>query len=347
MLVKEISIQPSNTELYYAKNEIIDSIYLGGGTPSLLPEVALEKIFEVIHSHYKISEHAEITLEANPEDITSTTLEHWHSIGVNRLSIGIQSFADKDLAFMNRNHDQRISHEALDLVFASEIQNISGDLMFGLIGNSLADWQENLEKMVHYPFNHLSVYNLTIEEQTVFHHWQKKAKLNESSASLQEDQFKLASSFLSNAGFEHYEISNYAKSGFQAVHNTNYWKGVKYWGFGPSAHSYDGKRRSWNIANNARYIQQWQQDEVVIEHEELDPFDRLNEAIMLGIRTKWGIEKKIIMDLPEVISSQFNVQLKPFLESGKLIETNEAYLLSRDLWYLSDTVAADLFITKD
>lgn len=342
MLVKEI-----NTRKESASSDVIESIYLGGGTPSMLAKSDLSTIFEAINENYTVAEGAEITLEANPEDITSEIIQHWEAIGINRLSIGIQSFADKDLSFMNRNHDQGTSHKALELAFQSNINNISGDLMFGLIGNSLDDWSKNLERMVNYPFTHLSVYNLTIEEQTVFHHWQKESKINESASGLQEEQFKLATVFLNERGFDHYEISNYAKPGFQAVHNTNYWKGVKYLGFGPSAHSYDGIQRSWNITNNKKYIDQWKNGKVDREHETLDAFDRLNETIMLGIRTKWGIEKQLLSKLPEIIQSQFREQLFPFIEKGTILDQKNAYILPKEFWYLSDTIASDLFITKE
>ena len=232
-LIKEIELR--HKEL---SQSTLDSIYLGGGTPSLLTDEELASIMKKIVTYWQIDGSTEITLEANPEDITKEKLTSWYSIGVNRLSIGIQSFHEDDLKYMNRAHNADQSHHALSLINSSPFKAVSADLMFGLIDRSLDDWAANLDIMLSYDLDHLSIYNLTVEEQTVFANWKLKNKLQESTSELQYEQYMLAEQKLSASGYDHYEISNYAKPKRQAIHNTNYWNRKPYLGIGPSAHSY-------------------------------------------------------------------------------------------------------------
>lgn len=337
-------------ELYLRKHEIhdmsIQSIYFGGGTPSVLSFKELEEILETIRNNYDLSEQVEVTIEANPEDISFESLKQWKILGINRLSVGIQSFIDRDLIYMNRSHDAQQSKEALKLISNSEFENVSIDLMFGLINSELEEWKENLDMVKSYRITHLSVYNLTIEEQTVFANWKAKKSLLELPESYQEDQFKYASEHLKARGFEHYEISNYSLPGYQSIHNTNYWKRVTYLGFGPSAHSYKNQQRYWNESNNSKYLKMIDSDTFTQESESLDLYDIYNEMIMLGLRTSKGIEMKDILTLPKEIQTHFEAESKPLLKENILVKDQNNITLTKNNWYISDSVASQLFITK-
>ncbi len=325
----------------------IHSLYFGGGTPSLLTPEELTAIMTSVRKNYSLTRDAEITLEANPEDVSTQKLSAWSKLGINRLSIGIQSFSDKDLKFMNRAHNAAQSHEALRMINESEIHSVTADLMFGLIDGNLEDWKSNLDKIASYKLTHLSIYNLTIEEQTVFANWKLKNKLNEPLPQEQEEQFYYTSRYLSSLGYDHYEISNYAIPGNYAMHNTNYWKRIPYLGIGPSAHSFDGNKRSWNVSNNANYIKQYNSGSYQQNTELLDQSDHYNELVMLGLRTKWGINLHLIKKLHVGIQQHFERLSIPLVQSGILKITNDYATLTHSKWYLSDQIASDLFYIKE
>lgn len=337
-LIKEIELR--HNELPQAK---LESVYLGGGTPSLLTTEELSSVIDKISQFWQMDQHTEITLEANPEDITKDKLESWHSVGVNRLSIGIQSFHESDLKYMNRAHSADQSHEALTLIKASPIKAVTADLMFGLIDSTLDDWASNLDTMLLYDLDHLSIYNLTVEEQTVFAHWKLKQKLQEPTTELQYEQYKLADKMLSLSGYDHYEISNYAKPNRQAIHNTNYWNRKPYLGVGPSAHSYIGVTRSWNIANNAAYIKQIESDNFCPTAEVIKEAEWYNELIMLGLRTKKGIKKSDLDRLSKKLQLHFDKTVKPKINKSIILITEGHYRLNPDHWYVSDTISSELF----
>lgn len=339
-LIKEIHQRADQLKLH-----TIDSIYLGGGTPSLLDASSLNEILESVKTNFTIGKNPEITLEANPEDISESSLENWYVSGINRLSIGVQSFHDSDLVYMNRVHTAEQSNEALYAVKASPIQNVTVDLMFGLIDGDHPSWRDNLERIIAFDFPHLSIYNLTIEEQTVFANWKLKNKLSEMPGVLQKEQFELADLILSQNGYDHYEISNYCKDQQFAVHNTNYWRRIPYLGVGPSAHSFDGAVRTWNIANNAQYINFFEKGLSPTTSERLTDVDVYNELIMLGLRTKWGINLDQINMLSDSIQQHHYTESQKMLRADILIQDQNHQILSKDCWYMSDHYIAELFYT--
>ena len=339
-ICKEIEVRKS-----FLPNNQIGTIYFGGGTPSLLDFNELSEIFKTIRKHFRLADTSEITLECNPEDVSDQKLEQWWSLGINRLSIGIQSFLDKDLNLMNRAHNADQSHQALRLIKDSNFTNVTADLMFGLIDSNIDEWEQNLDIMCSYKIPHLSIYNLTIEEQTVFANWKMKNKLNVIPESLQEDQFHMARNKLASSGYEHYEISNYALPGFRALHNQNYWNRIPYLGIGPSAHSFYKNLRTSNIANNVLYVKAWETANDHFEAELLSDEDVYNEKIMLGLRRSEGIQ---VSDLffNENSRKHFEETADPFLKAGTLIKSKTHVQLHKDKWYLSDHVASSLFLTN-
>jgi len=322
----------------------VDTIYFGGGTPSLLTFSQIKSICEAISASFHISSGAEISLEANPEDVSADMLKSWFDLGINRLSVGIQSFLEKDLIRMNRAHTSEQSAQALRLIDESSFSNVTADLMFGLVDSTIDDWKSNLEKMLNYDLQHLSIYNLTIEEQTVYAHQAKKQRLSLPSDNRQNQQYLLAEQVLTDHGYEHYEISNYAKPGHRAAHNTAYWDRKPYIGFGPSAHSYYHESRHWNQANNQSYMTKEQNQNVSSRSEELSKSDIYNELIMLGLRRADGVDESKIGLLGATIMKKHAEQTNPLIGSGVLIRQNDRLKLDRGRWYLSDDISSSLFI---
>ena len=335
-----------NVRKSFLLKENIDSVYLGGGTPSILDEATLAKIFTALHNTFDIPDKIEITLECNPEDVTEDMIKAWCQLGINRLSIGIQSFDDEELKYMNRVHDSAQSIEALELIANSNFENYTADLMFGLVDSTIESWKTNLETMSTYNPPHLSIYNLTIEEQTVFANWKHAQKLEELSDDIQQEQFLLADEFLTQLGYEHYEVSNYAKPGFKALHNSNYWNRQPYLGLGPSAHSFRDHIRSWNVANNASYLKMCEGKEHFSSKEHLDYFDRYNEVVMLGLRRSAGIDPTSLIGLPSEIMDHFLEVTERWIKDGFLFKKNDRIKLKKEHWYICDKVSAELFISK-
>lgn len=329
---------------YELGQEQISTIYFGGGTPSLLDMEQLGRIFEAIHASHTVASQLEVTLEANPEDINSEILIAWSDIGINRLSLGIQSFLDQDLVSMNRIHTAAQSFTALDLIKEGPIQNVTADLMFGLVDSNLEDWTHNLQKMISFDLPHLSIYNLTIEEQTVYAHQLKKRHLNVPREELQEQQYLLAEQILTEHGYEHYEISNYAKPGHRAHHNTAYWDRVPYAGYGPSAHSFFNGQRTWNPSNNANYISMIEEGTIERTSEQLQIHDIYNEHIMLGLRRSTGVDEGQIRSLGEHIWTKHLDNISPLIANHTLVRTNTRLVLPKDKWYLSDHIVSELFM---
>lgn len=341
-ICKEIKTKPIPSSI----DTNIRTIYFGGGTPSILTIAQLEKIIDTLASEFNWSSDAEITIETNPEDINAKYLEKLHLLGFNRLSVGIQSFHEKDLESMNRNHDARTSHKALQLIQQSNFHNYSIDLMFGLIGSSIEEWKSNIDEAIQYNPTHISCYNLTIEEQTAYHHLLKKNEITPLDDGIQADQFKMATQLLGSHGYVHYEISNYAKPGYKAVHNTNYWNQIPYISYGPSGHSYDGHCRFWNISNNQSYIKALENGHAYISYDQLDESSSYNEIIMLGLRTAKGISKDKLSKQPLKIANYWNTKSSHLVAQGVLILEDGFYTLHKDWWYLSDDIAVKLFYTE-
>jgi oxygen-independent coproporphyrinogen-3 oxidase len=289
------------------KNQVIETIYFGGGTPSLLKTTDIEKLLQTIHATFHCTENLECTLEANPDDITLHQVEAWKSAGINRLSVGIQSFDSEDLLWMNRAHSADEGLNCIRIAQQGGIENISLDLIYGLPNMDNERWLKQIQQAIDLDVTHISAYCLTVEEKTALHQLVKKKQIQPASNEQQSEQFELLISALKNAGFEHYEISNFAKPGFISKHNSNYWKGIHYLGIGPSAHSFDGNSRTWNIANNQQYMRLINADEIAFEKEILSSKDQFNELLLTGLRTCWGVDMTALQkNLP--LSKEFETK---------------------------------------
>lgn len=335
-------------ELIHRKNELkgyqLESIYFGGGTPSLLSINQLHSLTTQIERHYNVCEAAEFTLEANPEDLTYDYCTALKALGVNRLSIGIQSFRSEDIDWMNRAHTISHALSALEHVNSIGFDSYTIDLMFGLIATNVRDWQNQLKDVLRYRPPHISCYNLTVEEQTVLAHKIRKEKLQLPPDEMQFRQFMTIHNTLTEAGYDHYEISNYALQGHHSLHNRNYWNRKKYLGIGPGAHSFDGQSRRWNIANNAFYIKSIETGHPLFEEERLSEDDVFNEKVMLGLRTKKGIHKSIFQTKAIQNNIEIQISLRDLLKQRILIESEEHYHLTVEKWYLTDHLASMLFV---
>lgn len=324
-------------------NETIETIYFGGGTPSLLTENQLQKIIETIYTHFQVTPNPEITLEANPDDISTMSVEAWVRQKVNRLSIGLQSFDEKVLTWMNRAHNVQQSLSCIPLAQQAGIQNSSIDLIYGLPDLTLEQWEKEIDTALQLGVQHISAYCLTIEEKTALASWIKKKKINQPSNEQQAAQFQLLQQKLKAAGFDHYEISNFALPNYISKHNSNYWKGEKYLGVGPSAHSYDVNYRSWNIANNAKYMQGIESKSPNYDFELLTPENRFNELILVGLRTKWGVN---LTQLKGILSTsiEFEQTLNTYLQKNWLTIQDQNICLTEQGKAWADKIAEDLFV---
>ncbi len=321
----------------------IKTVYFGGGTPSLLQHEDLARLLDTIHEYYLTDQLLELTLEANPEDLTSDKIRSLRLLGVNRLSIGIQSIHDKELNFMNRAHDSATAINALLLAQDAGIVNISVDLMFGLLNSTHAMWEENLRVITGLNIPHLSCYNLTIEEQTALSHWVKHKKVATQPEDYQHGQYYFADRFLSDLGYDHYEISNYALPGQRSIHNSQYWNGTNYLGIGPSAHSFINGHRSWNVSNNQLYLSQADQRNFIPSIEDLTISDTFNEMLMLRLRTAEGIRTTEMNRFPNAFKEHWSRVSQLMIDRKQLVITDERITLARAYWYMSDHLISELF----
>ncbi|MEZ5040347.1 MAG: radical SAM family heme chaperone HemW [Saprospiraceae bacterium] len=338
-LLQEIEMQKD-----YLQGQPIQSIYLGGGTPSLLTQHELERLFSRIYALHQVSETAEITLEANPDDLNRAALQALHQTPINRLSIGIQSFSEADLQFMNRAHNASEAEQCIDLALEAGFTSLTVDLIYGTPTMSDTQWAQNMQKVFDKGIPHISCYCLTVEPHTALDHLVKKGKAKPVEEDQAARQFEMLMKGARVAGYEHYEISNFAKPGHYARHNANYWLGEHYLGLGPSAHSFNGQTRQWNIANNSKYIQAIAKGELPFEEERLSSDQRYNEYIMTGLRTIWGCNLEKINAFGATYQAHFLQQAKPFLADGSLIEINHTYRLSDAGRLLADRIAMELFV---
>lgn len=326
----------------YLNNEPVDTIYLGGGTPSLLSETELNQILKQLFVQFNIAAHPEITLEANPDDISETVLQTWQQAGVNRLSIGVQSFFDEDLKWMNRAHQASQSFESLHRA-KKYFSNISIDLIYGLPELTDEKWAQNVSTAIDLQIPHLSCYALTVEPKTPLDKLIRQHKLANTDPDKQAAQFMLLMQWLNEAGYEHYEISNFSKPGMRSRHNTSYWQGKKYLGLGPSAHSYNGKERQWNIANNQQYITAIRDGNIPFEKEVLTPVQKINEYIMTALRTAAGIDLQYLEEQLQIPASSFLSGADKYIQSGKMVHLNNSLILTCEGKLLADGIAADMF----
>ena len=341
-MLTEIRLQKS-----FLKAPTIETIYFGGGTPSLLAAKDIGALLDAISQYYAVSNEAEITLEANPDDITPQKVAEWQALGINRLSIGVQSFYDEDLSWMNRSHNAAQSAECIQVAQNAGLTNISMDLIFGSETTTTAMWSGNLDKAIALDIYHLSCYGLTIEPNTALaHHIQQGTKVA-TTDQLQAEQFVLTTKKLQEAGFAHYEISNYAREEKYARHNTNYWRQAPYLGIGPSAHSFDGDHRYWNVAHNPKYIQALQDNSIPSEQEVLSTYDKFNECIMTGLRTMWGCSKARLQAMVPDWSDLLSKELDQLTASGELLSVDNHLRLSPSGKLRADSIMSKLFLTAD
>jgi len=332
----------------YLSGAELSTIYFGGGTPSLLSIAELVQIFEKIHALHRVSSDAEITLEANPDDLSVEKLRDLRDYTpVNRLSIGIQSFFDDDLRWMNRAHTAVHARECLQAAAATGFQDLSVDLIYGAPTTPDANWAENLRIVLLEGIPHLSCYCLTVEEGTALAHFVRKGAMQPVDEERAARQFEYLQDATAAQGYEHYEISNFALPGRYSRHNSSYWSGTPYLGIGPSAHSFDGHSRQWNIAHNARYMSALQAGHISFERETLTSAQRYNEYVMTSLRTIWGCEIVRIEAFGEPYAGYFKAEKKQFLHDGLLENTGTHIRLTRTGKLLADRIASDLFWTED
>lgn len=335
------------SEMALRKDEIngpLETIYFGGGTPSLLEEVDLEQIFKTIYNTFEISSTPEITLEANPDDLTIEKLEILSRSKINRLSIGVQSFFDEDLKLMNRAHDSSEASGCLELA-KRYFDNISIDLIYGIPEMSNARWEENMNMALALNIPHISSYALTVEPNTALKKFIEKGLVKPVDDAVAQAHFEILQQKMATAGFENYEFSNFGKPGYFSRNNTAYWTQKSYLGIGPSAHSYDGERRSWNINNNALYIKSIEKGELPLERETLSTTDKYNEYVMTGLRTVWGVSTaKIATDFGPKFKEYLLKQAEKHLQEELLLQDGERLVVTHKGKFLSDGIASDLFL---
>lgn len=339
-IAKELKLQKA-----YLKNEEIDTIYFGGGTPSLLSKKALLHLLHTIFNQFNVNNQVEITLEANPDDLSLNKLEELKQVGINRLSIGVQSFHQAHLEFMNRAHNASEAQSCLEWVSKADFDNFSVDLIYGIPGSDHAIWQSDLETLIAFKPTHISSYCLTIEDNTVFGKWKKTGKLHEASDEYSAEQFQILVSTLKNAGYNQYEVSNFSLPGFESKHNSSYWQQKIYLGVGPGAHSFDLESRQFNVANNAHYLKSLEMDIVPFEKEVLSKADKLNEYLMTSLRTDKGanllyLQESLQFDLKKAYGST----IQDWISSGWAYEEENQLILTTEGRLLADKLASDLFV---
>ena len=340
-LLKEINL----SEHFIPANEVIDTVYFGGGTPSLLTTNELALVFESLYKKFHINGGVEITLEANPDDINKSNLREWKNTGINRLSLGIQSFKEEELRWMNRSHTAKQSLQSIDEIQEAGFNNFSADLIFGSPLSANADLGENLQIIFEKNIPHISCYALTVEPKTALYKMIKHKISMPVNSDKQAEQFLLLTKMMKQNNYEHYEISNFAKPGMRSKHNSSYWQGIAYQGFGPSAHSFNGfNKRRWNIANNSMYIQSLKKDKITFEEESLSDDQRLNEYIMTSLRTIEGIDISLVsLKFGEHRTEKLQAAVQKYIAGKKITIQNKNIVLTNEGKLFADGIAADLF----
>lgn len=324
--------------------ETLSTIYFGGGTPSLLTSHELEKLLLAVNKLGKIEADAEITLECNPDDCSLENLSAWKKLGINRLSLGIQSFNKEQLSWMNRTHNAQDSLLAIERAYACGFQVLTCDVIYGLPGMTLSELEFQLRTLIDFGINHLSAYCLTVEPRTALAKLVKDRAIEVSNNDEQAEQFLFLVDYLENQGFEQYEISNFAKNKAYSKHNTAYWQGKKYLGIGPSAHGFNGVERYWNIANNPQYINALKRSVLPEEREVLSKYDRFNEAILVGLRTQWGVSKALLAETGVELNTAWLEIWESFVKAGLCEENDLVFKLSKLGRLQADHIASELFI---
>jgi oxygen-independent coproporphyrinogen III oxidase len=338
-LCKEVKIQRD-----YLEGERIDTIYFGGGTPSLLSGNEISYLLGTINEAFVVEPSAEITLEANPDDLTRSKLYEFSKAGVNRLSIGIQSFDDSILKFLNRAHDSALAISCFKDARDAGFKNISIDLMYALPGQDMEGWTRNIRQAIQLVPEHISAYSLTIEEKTVFGKWAARNKLKVVDNDVSAHELILLIDELESAGYLQYEVSNFSKPGYMSKHNSSYWKGLKYLGIGPSAHSFNGVSRQFNVSNNHLYLNALQKGEIPATIEVLTREDKINDWLLTTLRTSWGTDlEKLRKDYKFDLLKIHGNYVQKLLENGHAMLTSESLILTKSGRLLADKIASDLF----
>lgn len=333
-LMKELKLQT------HYLNEPIKTIYFGGGTPSLLDTSEIDQILEAIFAHYSVDRNVEITLEANPDDLDKTKLTSLYKAGINRLSIGIQSFDEDVLKFLNRAHTKKQAENCIKEAKSVGFDNLTLDLIYGIPGRDHTLWLKDIQKLTDHDPNHISAYCLTIEPRTAFGNWAKKGKLTPVTEDFAAEQFELLIDRLEAKGYEQYEISNFCRNEQYSKHNTAYWQKTPYLGIGPSAHSYNIISRQYNVRNNAKYVKSLSEGKIPFELEKLSIIDQLNDYLLIGIRTKWGIDLDEFNQMYNLDSDYIDMLQK----SGKAFVRDNRLILTKEGRFVADQITADLFI---
>ncbi|RTY76038.1 radical SAM family heme chaperone HemW [Flavobacterium sp. LS1R10] len=340
-IAKEIQMRKSEF-----KNEIVETIYFGGGTPSVLTSAEINFLIAEVYKYYSVSDNPEITLEANPDDLSSERIIELSKSKINRLSIGIQSFFEDDLQLMNRAHNSAEARKCLE-VATQYFDNISLDLIYGIPGMSDEKWKQNIETALSFGIPHISSYTLTVEPKTALNKLIQTGKIAAPKDEVAQEHFAILVQTLEANAFIHYELSNFGKSTYFSRNNSAYWLGKKYIGIGPSAHSYDGVSRSWNVSNNALYLKSIQEGKIPNEIEILSVMDRYNEYVMTGLRTIWGVSlDRIESEFGSGYLEYLNNQSRKFLDDDLLFIENGILKPTKKGKFLTDGIASDLFIVN-
>lgn len=341
VLLKELELRASEQE----QGGNLGSLYFGGGTPSLLSKGNLERILATVKRHYRFSKNPEISIECNPDDLDQSRIDLISELGFNRVSLGIQSFRDEDLTLMRRSHNAAQAEKAVHGLAAAGFDNITVDLIYGIPGQDLSHWEENIRKATELPVNHISAYHLTYEAGTVFDHWRKKGRIKPVYEEDSVAMYRLLREKLTGAGFEHYEISNFAREGWHSRHNQLYWSGRPYLGFGPSAHSFSGKTRLWNVASLKQYMQALEEGLPFSEREELTEKECYHDYIITSLRTSAGADPAVILKrFGEEIQKIFLSRCRSFIKSGRMTERDSRVSIEPDSWLLADHIMRELFL---
>lgn len=341
-VIKEAAIQSD-----YLSGEKVSTIYFGGGTPSLMPPEVIGRILKSLGSLYNISDKPEVTIEVNPDDVRPGYFSALIANGVNRVSIGVQSWSDERLKYLGRRHSSKQSEEALKLAFNEGVKNVSIDLIYGIPGMTAEDLRKDLEKTFSFPVKHLSAYHLTVEEDTRFGKMKKQGKLNEVGEEESIAMFTVLCSECAKRGYLHYEISNFAALGFISQHNSAYWKQTPYLGLGPSAHSFNQNSRQWNVSNVRKYLSSIKKGEIPCEKEELDAVTMFNEYVMTSLRTMWGIDLSYVEEMFSKELSDYLINVSDRFVNYGLISCDKKTLVLTDQGkMISDNIITELLMER-
>ncbi len=342
-IAQELSLQRG-----YLKGQQVDTIYFGGGTPSLLSRDQLQLILDTVRTGFPVASQPEVTLEANPDDLTPSKLAELQELGVNRLSIGVQSFHDDVLRFFHRAHDSAQAKQSLADARKAGFDNISVDLIYGVPGQDITSWEADIQQLLAFRPEHISTYALTIEERTVFGNWRDANKLVPLEEGRVADHYEHLMEVLHANGYDHYEISNFSLPGRHSRHNSSYWTGTHYLGVGPSAHSFDGASRQFNVANNIQYLKKMELGEVPFDREVLSRADQVNERLLIGLRTSAGCD---LGEMKQKLGFAFNQAQSQYvarlIAQGLAVLDSERLRLTNRGKLLADKIASDLFVTPE